>query len=58
MHLLISALGVQDMKFRFGEVTCRRHWTSNELGKVDLKQNIYFSDVQSYVILLLFLELV
>lgn len=46
------------MKFRFEEVICRRHWTSSELGKVDLKQNIYISDVQSCIVLFLFLELV
>lgn len=46
------------MKFRFEEVVCRRHWTSSELGKVDLKQNIYISDVQSCIVLFLFLELV
>lgn len=46
------------MKFRFEEVICRRHWTSSELGQVDLNQDIYISDVQSCIVLLLFLELV
>lgn len=46
------------MKFRFEEVICWRLWTSSELGKVDLKQNIYISDAQSCIALLVFLELV